>query len=203
VRPGGAADDCDDGDPAIHPNALDLCNGSDDNCNGLVDEEMDADFDGVVDCVDNCAFVPNPAQEDSDSDGHGDACDTCPTVPDPEQDPCACNFCGVLGIFISMTGGPEGAAVSWRTGLEHDLRGFNVVKIDKQGRRTQLNPTLIPCQECSTDRGASYRTLVSRQRGGQDLFIEMVHQNGQVERFGPAIRPHGSFSRDNRPRPPD
>lgn len=31
--------DCDDGDPAIHPEAMESCNGVDDNCNGLGDED--------------------------------------------------------------------------------------------------------------------------------------------------------------------
>merc|ERR1712017_8975 len=35
VRIGG---DCDDSNPLINPNELELCNGFDDNCNGLVDE---------------------------------------------------------------------------------------------------------------------------------------------------------------------
>jgi hypothetical protein len=37
AKPGG--DDCDDRDVARHPGALELCNGADDDCNGLVDIE--------------------------------------------------------------------------------------------------------------------------------------------------------------------
>ncbi len=52
----------------------------------------DLDFLGL-DC-DNCAEVPNPAQEDADDDGDGDACSVCtrvdwqepPTTP-PDQNP--------------------------------------------------------------------------------------------------------------------
>jgi hypothetical protein len=37
-------------------------------------EDGDADEDGVLDSVDNCAEASNPGQADSDGDGIGDAC---------------------------------------------------------------------------------------------------------------------------------
>jgi len=46
--------DCDDSSTAINPNAVETCDGLDNNCNGLIDE-VDNDFDGVNDCsVDIC-----------------------------------------------------------------------------------------------------------------------------------------------------
>ena len=41
--------DCAPKDPAIHPGALELCNGIDDNCSGAIDEGFDADGDGFTD----------------------------------------------------------------------------------------------------------------------------------------------------------
>ncbi len=75
-----------------------VCNGVDDNCNGLTDElSADIDGDGIADCVDcdidgdgiantnpgcptptkldNCPTVYNPDQADINHNGIGDACD--------------------------------------------------------------------------------------------------------------------------------
>ena len=49
--------DCDDGDPAVHPEAEELCNELDDDCDGEVD----------VDATDGATYYP-----DADSDGFGD-----------------------------------------------------------------------------------------------------------------------------------
>ena len=48
--------DCDDGDAAINPSASEVCNGLDDNCDGLRDEDFDADGDGWFDAANpDCA----------------------------------------------------------------------------------------------------------------------------------------------------
>jgi hypothetical protein len=59
-------DDCDDGNIAIFPGAAEICDGTDNDCDGVVDEGLDADGDGLADCFDNCPAVANPGQEDSD-----------------------------------------------------------------------------------------------------------------------------------------
>jgi hypothetical protein len=70
--------DCDDTDAAVHPGATEICNSTDDNCDGQIDEDLsgvDSDGDGVHNACDNCDFVQNPNQADFDHNGVGDACD--------------------------------------------------------------------------------------------------------------------------------
>ncbi len=58
---------------------VEFCNGRDDDCNGLVDEDAtgaeDSDDDGIFNVCDNCPYTRNPAQDDFDDDGTGDLCD--------------------------------------------------------------------------------------------------------------------------------
>jgi hypothetical protein len=81
--------DCKPLDDSINPGQAELCNGSDDDCNGAVDEGfVDTDEDGQANCIDpdddddglsddgdNCPLVVNEEQLDFDLDGLGDECD--------------------------------------------------------------------------------------------------------------------------------
>ncbi len=80
-------DDCDDGDPAVHPGATEVCDADDrdEDCDGLAD---DADPD-----ADTSAGVAHV--EDRDGDGHGDAsatprhfCDAPPAGWTPDATDC-------------------------------------------------------------------------------------------------------------------
>jgi subtilisin family serine protease len=73
--PAGPYADCDDGDATRYPGNPEVCDGKDNNCNGVVDEGLDPDGDGLASCFDNCPADRNPQQEDFDHDGQGDACD--------------------------------------------------------------------------------------------------------------------------------
>jgi putative metal-binding protein/thrombospondin type 3 repeat protein len=89
-----------------------ICNGLDDNCNGLVDESGDIDGDGVNDCTDNCPDAYNPGQQDADHDGFGDLCDCTPNNPGnpPPQE--------VGGVTVTRTGGTMTIAWSAVSGVQ-------------------------------------------------------------------------------------
>lgn len=99
--------DCDDTNPNIHPEVIEVCDdGIDNNCNGYIDWFdihccTDTDEDGVCDEADNCPEIGNTDQADLDGDGLGDACDSdldgdgvpnmqdlCPNSHNPDQADC-------------------------------------------------------------------------------------------------------------------
>jgi hypothetical protein len=82
--------DCNPLDPMVHPGAIELCDGKDNNCDFSADEGFpDQDDDGKADCIDadldgdtvldfedNCPGLSNLDQADIDQDGVGDDCDS-------------------------------------------------------------------------------------------------------------------------------
>lgn len=82
------ASDCDDSRASVHPGALEVCDGLDNNCNGQVDEDafgVDSDGDGTHNACDNCPTIYNSSQVDSDGDIVGNACDNCISTPNGSQ----------------------------------------------------------------------------------------------------------------------
>ena len=68
--------DCDDSDPAVNPDATEVCNGIDDNCDERVDEGFDGDNDGYLD-ADRCPEPVGTDCNDADSSTHPGMAEEC------------------------------------------------------------------------------------------------------------------------------
>lgn len=68
--------DCNDQDPSVFTGATELCDGIDQDCDGVADNGFDdLDSDGLADCIDI----------DDDNDDVNDSVDNCPTIPNSNQ----------------------------------------------------------------------------------------------------------------------
>jgi hypothetical protein len=102
--------DCDDDDDAIHPAAAEVCDGVDNNCNGVVDEGVqsvfyrDADADGygsftetIFACSAPSGYVSNGADCDDDADAiHPAAVEVCDGVDNN------CNGIADEGVLLTF-----------------------------------------------------------------------------------------------------
>ena len=121
--------DCNDSDPGIFPGATEVCNGVDDNCDGVIDEGHDSDEDGHTWCAGDC--------DDNDSTRYPGAseteCDNTDNDCDGSIDEnyisyiCGVGACEAMsvcmgGIESCVPGSPEEEEVCG-DGIDNDCNG--------------------------------------------------------------------------------
>jgi hypothetical protein len=155
--------DCDDGNPTVYPGAPELCDGIDNNCDGLVDEGTDVDADGVTSVCDNCPTIYNPGQENADGTGPGDACQLTITFP-------------LLATDVDCAGPPP--TITWSQDFADGLNQYKVFIAWDAGfastKRVTSGSTLL--KKTSFLVPATKWTTVCKN-ASPDLFLKIFGKN--------------------------
>ncbi|MFW9824693.1 MAG: MopE-related protein [Candidatus Thorarchaeota archaeon] len=155
---------CDGSNPNSFPGAPEICDGEDNNCDGVIPiNEGDTDGDGTLDCQDNCPNDPaktdpglcgcGVTDTDSDGDGTPDCQDLCPSDP-VKIDPGLCG-CGIADTDSDGDRTPDcqDNCPSDPVKIDPGLCGCGVTDTDSDGDGTPNCQDLCPNDPVKTDPG--------------------------------------------------
>jgi hypothetical protein len=179
--------DCDDADPAVYPGAVEVCNGRDDDCNGLVDDAdpgvadratwyLDEDGDGYAGTAVRACLQPADAVataedcDDADPSIHPAAVETCDGI-DQDCDGIADDACVDPRPGEIDLGEVDGAIVGTEVGT---LTGTGVQLGYAEGDGRPLYTTTLgdrAPRSCIRNRGYVYDTAPEGPRAVDDAVI--------------------------------
>ena len=152
--------DCDDSNASIHPNAIEILDGIDQDCDSEIDENfltLDSDNDGLYDHDEFHVHNTNSTNNDTDGDGLKDGEEinihsTDPLIPEIDSD-----TDGILWLFDcddSNSSIYPGATEMWN-GIDDDCDSIVDENVDREAALTQ-NPNSNFFEHIITDNPMSF-----------------------------------------------
>ncbi|MDF1866454.1 MAG: BspA family leucine-rich repeat surface protein [Saprospiraceae bacterium] len=132
--------DCDDADANNYPGNTEICDGQDNDCDGLIDEGFpDTDGDNLADCIDN----------DDDNDGCLDVDDANPLVASPPVFTTSCpaniELCGAQNVTWTAPVAEDDCAIPTSSNSHNPGDFFNVGTTTVSYEFTDAGGNMISC----------------------------------------------------------